>query len=436
MVKKESRHENKPLTAATSYGQMQIYRPDDEIDLRELWQTVRKRKRIVFITVVLFLTAAFLYILLAKPVYQAEATIEIGKELVKVNGGTLVARYFDNANNIKRYIDVQYDTAGKYRKKGSTAYIEKVSIDKRAAGFLTITALGQNNASAVKMLQKPINEIYTKHIAIMKSILENKIGAIDDIKQQINYDTNVLLPQLKSSLNSFQTVETKKIDDQIKFIKTKKIPALETNIKEFEKEIIDKEQSIKNMQLYITKTAKKHPSFAAMTASKISNFKNSITHLRMQIIDFHSRIKTLQYATTPNLNTTNETKTLQYATTPNLNTTNETKTVQYGTIPDLKAAKNRLLKEIIPAKQTAIKNIESVTIPQLKLKIKQIQAHMKAPYIVMTHIVGKIYTHTKPIKPKKKLIIVVALITGLIFGIFLVFFLEFIGNVDKVITAE
>ncbi len=419
MVKKESRHENKPLTAANSYGQMQIYKPDDEIDLRELWQTVRKRKRIVFITVVLFLTAAFLYILLSKPVYQAKATIEIGKELVKTNGGTLVARYFDNANNIKRYIDVKYDTAGKYRKKGSTAYIEKVSIDKKAAGFLTITALGQNNASAVKMLQKPINEIYTKHIAIMKSILENKIDAIDDIKQQINYDTNVKLHQLTNSLNAFQATESKKIDDQIKFIKTKKIPALETNIKEFEKEIINKKQSIKNMQLYITKTAKKHPSFAAMTASKISNLKKSITYLRMQIIDFHSKIKTLQYGTTPNLNTTNGIKTLQY-----------------GTIPDLKAAKKRLLKEIIPAKQTDIERIKSITIPQLKLKIKQIQAHMKAPYIVMTHIVGKIYTHSKPIKPKKRLIIVVALITGLIFGIFLVFFLEFIGNVDKVITAE
>jgi len=351
MVKKESRHENKPLTAANSYGQMQIYKPDDEIDLRELWQTVRKRKRIVFITVVLFLTAAFLYILLAKPVYQAKATIEIGKELVKTNGGTLVARYFDNANNIKRYIDVKYDTAGKYRTKGSTAYIEKVSIDKKAAGFLTITALGQNNASAVKMLQKPINEIYTKHIAIMKSILENKIDAIDDIKQQINYDTNVQLHQLTNSLNAFQATESKKIDDQIKFIKTKKIPALETNIKEFEKEIINKKQSIKNMQLYITKTAKKHPSFAAMTASKISNLKKSITYLRMQIIDFHSRIKTLQYGTTSNLNTTNGTKTLQY-----------------GTIPDLKATKKRLLKEIIPAKQTAIKNIESVTIPQLNLR--------------------------------------------------------------------
>ncbi len=393
MDEKKELSKNQPQIAAT-YGQMQVYQHDDEIDLHELWQTVRKRKRIVFITVVLFLTAAFLYILLSKPIYQAKATIEIGKELVKTNGGTLVSRYFDNAYNLKQYIDVKYDTSGKYRKKGSTAYISKVSVNKKTHGFLTITALGQNNASAVKMLQKPINEIYTKHKAIMKAILEKEIDAAKDVKQQINYDTDVQLPQLKSSLNSFQTIEMKKIDDQIKFIKTKKIPVLEKNIKEFEKEIINKEQSIKNMQLYITKTAKKHPSFAAMTASKISNLKNSVARLRIQIINFSSRIKTLQY----------------------------------NTIPNLKAAKKRLLKETIPAKQTAIKNIESVTIPQLRLKIKQIQAHMKAPYIVMTRIVGKIYTHNKPIKPKKKLIVVVALVTGLIFGIFLVFFLEFIGK--------
>ena len=43
-----------------------------------------------------------------------------------------------------------------------------------------------------------------------------------------------------------------------------------------------------------------------------------------------------------------------------------------------------------------------------------------------TEIIGKIMISDNPIKPKKKLIVIVSFITGLILSIFLVFFLEFI----------
>ncbi len=43
-----------------------------------------------------------------------------------------------------------------------------------------------------------------------------------------------------------------------------------------------------------------------------------------------------------------------------------------------------------------------------------------------TKVIGEIMTNDHPIKPKKKLIVVVAFITGFILSIFLVFFLEFI----------
>ncbi|HIP44894.1 MAG TPA: hypothetical protein EYG93_06145 [Sulfurospirillum arcachonense] len=48
-----------------------------------------------------------------------------------------------------------------------------------------------------------------------------------------------------------------------------------------------------------------------------------------------------------------------------------------------------------------------------------------------SEIVGKIITNDYPIKPKKKLIVVVAFVTGLILAIFLVFFMEFIQNIKR-----
>ena len=47
-------------------------------------------------------------------------------------------------------------------------------------------------------------------------------------------------------------------------------------------------------------------------------------------------------------------------------------------------------------------------------------------------IVGKILTNDYSIKPKKKLIVIVAFITGLILSIFLVFFLAFLRNDEKI----
>jgi uncharacterized protein involved in exopolysaccharide biosynthesis len=43
-----------------------------------------------------------------------------------------------------------------------------------------------------------------------------------------------------------------------------------------------------------------------------------------------------------------------------------------------------------------------------------------------TQVVGKIITNDYPIKPKKKLIVVVAFVTAFILSVFLVFFMEFI----------
>ena len=50
----------------------------------------------------------------------------------------------------------------------------------------------------------------------------------------------------------------------------------------------------------------------------------------------------------------------------------------------------------------------------------------KGARVLMTQVVGKVTVDTEPIKPKKKLIVIVAFISGLMLSIFLSFFLEFI----------
>ena len=55
----------------------------------------------------------------------------------------------------------------------------------------------------------------------------------------------------------------------------------------------------------------------------------------------------------------------------------------------------------------------------------------KGAKVLMTQVVGKVTVDTEPIKPKKKLIIIVAFITGLMLSIFFAFFLEFIKGIKN-----
>ena len=75
--------------------------------------------------------------------------------------------------------------------------------------------------------------------------------------------------------------------------------------------------------------------------------------------------------------------------------------------------------------------LENQTLTQLQDQIEQIQTLLKPYNYTNSKIVGKVITNDYPVKPKKKLIVIVAFVTALILSIFLVFFIEFIKSIKK-----
>jgi len=69
-----------------------------------------------------------------------------------------------------------------------------------------------------------------------------------------------------------------------------------------------------------------------------------------------------------------------------------------------------------------------IKIDDINQQIMDTQNLLKPYNYKNTDFIGNIITQDSPIKPKKKLIVIVAFITGLILSIFLVFFIEFIKN--------
>ena len=78
----------------------------------------------------------------------------------------------------------------------------------------------------------------------------------------------------------------------------------------------------------------------------------------------------------------------------------------------------------------ALQNYQNQLI-QFDLQITKLQSQISPLNINKTKIIGKIKTKNHPIKPKKKLIIIVAFITAFILSIFLVFFIEFVKGFQK-----
>lgn len=63
---------------------------------------------------------------------------------------------------------------------------------------------------------------------------------------------------------------------------------------------------------------------------------------------------------------------------------------------------------------------------------KELLELMLLPYNYKnSHIVGSIRLSTKPYKPKKKLVVIVSFVTGLLFSIFLAFFIEFLAEAKR-----
>ena len=84
----------------------------------------------------------------------------------------------------------------------------------------------------------------------------------------------------------------------------------------------------------------------------------------------------------------------------------------------------------IGKKQTELNNITD-KIYTLKNDKNDIELSISPLRIHKTSIVGKVEVLDKPVKPKKKLIVIVAFITGLMLSVFLAFFLEFMQGMKK-----
>ena len=311
------------------------YIQEDEIDLRELFDTIMRRKKFIMVFTFIVTVLAIIYSLTKTPIYEARALVEIGSyKLHNNNNNNNNKAYLDNGSQLVQKLNLLFIDRYK-NKKDLKAKIVSISIPKKGAKtFIEIKSEAISNELAKKEITKVISFIKEQHQKIL-----------DDVKQR-------------------REMEIGNIEKNIESIKTKAVPLLDKKIALQEQSLKEFKDQVESIRKNISKIEDKNPALTALKLMEKRDLTTFIINLNTQLMDMRDKRDEI------------------------LN----------RRVAQLEEQKTLLKSLLLPHNY---KNSE---------------------------VIGEILTNDYPIKPKKKLIVIVAFVTGLILSIFLVFFLEFING--------
>lgn len=216
---------------------------EDEIDLRELWQTLVNYKKLIVVVTLGITLLVTIYAFVKTPSFEAKAVIEIGS-----SGTTLLE---DPLTLVKR-VEIKYIANSDMN---TTDELQKVAVIKGTKNLVDISVIALSPTQA---------EHYIVQI-------------IEDIKQRHYELIQVYLTQLKTKI---------------------------ANLEEQKTELIEEKQAL---MAYITKKSenidkiiKDNPSVAAIYTIEINNKSSELADIKNKIYGLNSQLSDLYFAISEN----------------------------------------------------------------------------------------------------------------------------------------
>ena len=150
------------------------YIEEDEIDLRELWKIIVKRKKFIFIFTFIFTISSILYVLLKNtiPIYRGSVMVEFGIVKNKMTNFTPI----DNVNNLKNIIERKYSVS--------------IDIPKNTDNLLIIQSSNKSKELIKKNIINTVEFIMNRHSQKAKFygkyIMTKQVGDISIRNTPIN----------------------------------------------------------------------------------------------------------------------------------------------------------------------------------------------------------------------------------------------------------
>ncbi len=241
--------------------------------------------------------------------------------------------------------------------KGRLAWIEKISALKGQNNFIEIKARAFEGQNAENEIQNVVTYIADKHQKKINEVIENKKKDLKDIERKIKFLHTNTLPTYQ---------------EKIELIEKETLPSLDKKIEIHEKLLRQYEEQLSAINKSLHKTKQKNASLSALDLMEKRNLEDHVELTKLKLVNLEMQKK-------------------------------EITTTQ---LPKLYRDKESLITNDL----NKLEEIKTLILLDLQPHNYQNSA-----------VVGKIIKNEKPVKPKKKLIIVVGFIGGLILSLLFIF---------------
>ncbi|MEC9493310.1 Wzz/FepE/Etk N-terminal domain-containing protein [Flexistipes sp.] len=255
--------------------------------------------------------------------------------------------------------------------------------------IILITALIVTLASFYAYYKEPVYEskaafeigIVNEEVLVEPNILKKEIEVVFDVEENKGFEENKAI------------VHNVEITDNILTVTTRGLSKA------------DAKQMLENVSKYI-KTKYKYK-----VTDRIEILNERAKQMKKELASINSRIDTYK----------NKIKKYEQ----NIKIINE-KRVNDKAQETLFALEEINNQRLIQSLQDKIEELKLQKQEIRNIQLKRVKLAMTEPYTHNTRVLGKIEVSENPVAPNKKLIIVVAFVTGIILSVFLIFFKEFI----------
>lgn len=399
----------------------EIYK-DDEIDLTELFATLWNGKIKILAITVVFLVVGILYTLIATSWYKASALVEVGYYNTNENGVIKNVMLEEPKNIIEklktRYIDLLKDVEDK------DVDVKSVNEIKNNNKFFSIEVLGKSNEKAVKMIDEMLQSVSDEHKKIIDGYISSQKVKLANIDRQIKFLQNNKIVEVQSQIDNVKQIIIPKLDKQIKYAQETTIPLAKQDLKNIDDIILKNiEEKIKlendNLKKYTTElnTIKSNNPKKNTNLEFTINLNQLITSAKSNLIELEKNKNSIITITRPQIQARIDELEMTY-------------------LSNLQIEKEKALNDTLPALQRDLANLQTNELEKLLDQKAVIELTLKPFNYKNTSVVSQIITSKHPEKPKKLIILAVALLAGAMVGVFWVLFTDFMKKRKELEMSE
>lgn len=384
---------------------------EDEIDLRELFKILVRYKVFIAIFTIIVTFGAIIYALSKTPIYEVMSNVQVGYigENLIVEPETLV-----KSLNIVFNVEAKISSNSEF-----VSEVTSISTNKNLKNFIEIKTNAISNEEALKKNREVVDFIKNSYQQKIEQFITETKNSIENAKREIKNIDGFETKNIQEQIRILKEQDIKKLKQQIYLLKSQKIVKIEEEIK-FLKEF--KLKTIESKIDFHTKKLEEYIQSLNKLYSNVKDEKDAVasTIASIQMLNYQNLI----------LNYQNKTEDLKV----------EKEVILTQTIQNLEIEKKNIMDVSIRDLELQIENISNEQIRKLqhqidvelvskKIKLNEqinnLNYNITEQNIRNNEIVGDFIVKNYPIKPKRKLIVVVAFASGLVLSVFIVFFLNF-----------